>query len=121
MIVQVNRPVENGGVGTKTALPEIVTQNDDRLGVRRLVVGRGKLAAESGVDSEKVEVVAGDEFGGDGFRRGIGQHGDLVPAVESQKAIERDVGGGLKVAKEGVRKGTGGAGKLGASFGNGDD
>ena len=73
------------------------------------------------MDSQEVEVVAGDKFGGDGLCHGFGQHGDLVPAVESQKPIEREVGRGLKVAQEGVRKGTDRFGKLDRGSGNGDD
>ena len=39
MIVEVNRPVENGGGGSEAALPETVTQYYERVGARSLVIG----------------------------------------------------------------------------------
>jgi hypothetical protein len=100
--------VDDGRVGAEAALPEVVGEDDDGVGVDGLVIGGEDGTAEGGTEAEGFEPVAGDEGGGDDLAAvACGEAGRA--AELGSEAVE---GGGVlaELAEHGVGEGPVGPG-----------
>ena len=64
MTVDAHRLADDVGVARETVAPELVIEDDQRVGAGRGLVGHGEDAAGGGAHAEQLEVVARDQLGG---------------------------------------------------------
>ena len=73
--VHAQRPLDEGSVGRKSALPETVAHDDHRL-LALLLFVQGKRSAEERLHAEQLEEARRDELAENAFRRVADQNGE---------------------------------------------